>query len=781
VDTFVPDGSAETFEDLAFGPDGKLYVSAPGLSSDKVTRYDGTSGAYLGDFIVGGGLKPYGLGFGADGNLYVCNDTADTVGRYYGTDGAFLDTFASAANDPSFLTFSPVTPSNQPPQITCAKVDEVDGCVHTRTITYTAVSVYGATNTCTQLVQWTTDTTPPVLVNYPIGGDVGCNPTNPPTDEFVQSLSAGTDNCGTPIVLVSHMDNVSSCGVSRTFTIQAQDTCQNLSSPTYVTFTWTVDTMPPMVTAGGIASCYFSVATAEAAAIAATSASDTCSSIQKTASTTGTCNAVVTVTATDACGNSASVNYNTRIVSIAPVFTSVPADTDLGCNPTVPTDTQIRAVIGATNACGVAFTNVTYLDGSGALPCVHTRVFTITVGGECGPVAETNVTYTWTQDTQGPNLTCAPGKTVVCGSVWSFDPPQVTDACGGTNVLTVLSTATNSAGPYTIATRTWQATDTCGNVSTCSQVVTQVTYIVNTGAAANGTLLTPGTPEPVFVNIGSPVGTNAMVTMNMAQIPRVWSQANGRSQWVGPIVSGSGPSGWYTNRWQFFLACPNASLIGLLSTDDEGYLFLNGADISPLGGYGFGFGLVNHAGGFVTGLNTVDVVVHNGGGNTGFRAEFQVASDCGSLLVCATNKSVACGSSWDFDPPQVFARCCAAGPVVAVLNTVTNGACPQQITRTWVVTDCLGASNMCSQTVSIFGPTAPPDIAGIKYAPDGVHITVPTLPCFVYVLECKQGLLDPNWITCQTTSGTGANHDFVDQVQMPPPTVRLYRVKLMCP
>ena len=46
------------------------------------------------------------------------------------------------------------------------------------------------------------------------------------------------------------------------------------------------------------------------------------------------------------------------------------------------------------------------------------------------------------------------------------------DACCGPNVtITVLSTVTNGVHPQVI-TRTWQATDCCGNNSTCSQTVT---------------------------------------------------------------------------------------------------------------------------------------------------------------------------------------------------------------------------------------------------------------------------------------------------------------------
>ena len=86
------------------------------------------------------------------------------------------------------------------------------------------------------------------------------------------------------------------------------------------------DTQPPQLSQGSIAACYTTSSSAEADAIAATTATDNCGgTITKTASTAGTCSAVVTVTATDVAGNSASVTYNTRIDGVAPVISATTA------------------------------------------------------------------------------------------------------------------------------------------------------------------------------------------------------------------------------------------------------------------------------------------------------------------------------------------------------------------------------------------------------------------------------------------------------------------------
>jgi streptogramin lyase len=91
---------------LVFGPDGNLYVSD--LVANVVRQYDGTTGAFLSDFATGGGLtSPFGLTFGSDDNLYVVGHGSNAVFRYDGTTGAFMDVFATTTNAaPSFLVFA---------------------------------------------------------------------------------------------------------------------------------------------------------------------------------------------------------------------------------------------------------------------------------------------------------------------------------------------------------------------------------------------------------------------------------------------------------------------------------------------------------------------------------------------------------------------------------------------------------------------------------------------------------------------------------------------------
>jgi len=76
------------------------------------------------------------------------------------------------------------------------------------------------------------------------------------------------------------------------------------------------------------------------------------------------------------------------------------------------------------------------------------------------------------QDTTPPTLSCQPSRTVSATDPWTFDAPTASDTCGAVTVQ-VLNTVTNGPNAGTlIVTRTWLATDACGNTNTCSQTIT---------------------------------------------------------------------------------------------------------------------------------------------------------------------------------------------------------------------------------------------------------------------------------------------------------------------
>ncbi len=146
-----------------------------------------------------------------------------------------------------------------------------------------------------------------------------------------------TDNCGVESLTFERSDNAAltlsdpfPLGVT-TITWTATDCAGNVS--VCVQTVTVEDNEAPIVTAGSIDSCYSDVATAESAAIAATTATDNCTAtidLVITAATTGTCDAEITVTVTDESGNSDTAIYNTRIDNAPPVITC-PPDVSVQC------------------------------------------------------------------------------------------------------------------------------------------------------------------------------------------------------------------------------------------------------------------------------------------------------------------------------------------------------------------------------------------------------------------------------------------------------------------
>lgn len=83
---------------MTFGPDGNLYV--PSFWNHRIQKYNGTTGAYLGDFVTAGsgGLTQPRQILWRDGLAYVTSDNGSKVLRYNGTTGAFVDTFVTAGS-----------------------------------------------------------------------------------------------------------------------------------------------------------------------------------------------------------------------------------------------------------------------------------------------------------------------------------------------------------------------------------------------------------------------------------------------------------------------------------------------------------------------------------------------------------------------------------------------------------------------------------------------------------------------------------------------------------
>jgi hypothetical protein len=374
------------------------------------------------------------------------------------------------------------------PVMTCSKLDQTNGCIATRRLSYKATDASGNFKVCTQTITWTVDTTAPVLVNCPGPTlHLGCNPTSiPSTNSYAVNAA---DGCTAfPNITRSQLDRVNGCVYTRTLTWVATDGCGNSASCSQV-IDWTVDISPPTLTVpttGFDLGCNPAVLPTDATVAAQVTATDTCSLVATNVTHLDTTNGCTitrtfTVTATDGCNNttSKSLAYTWRADRTAPNLV-VPNGGNLGCNPTVlPTDATVAAQVTASDACSLVTTNVTHLDTANG--CTNIRTFTVTATDGCSNTAGASVVYTWKTDFIAPVLNGCPANASYqhLGDVTA--PAQVTafDNCDGNLVVNLSQTSNGTPCNLTI-TRTWTATDSCGNSAQCSQTLTVADTIAPT-------------------------------------------------------------------------------------------------------------------------------------------------------------------------------------------------------------------------------------------------------------------------------------------------------------
>ena len=177
-----------------------------------------------------------------------------------------------------------------------------------------------------------------------------------------------------------------------------------------------------------------------------------------------------TWTATDDCGNVATVKQNISVGdNESPVFANVPKDVTLTCADPLPSNQPT-----ATDKCDpivqVVQTEVK-IDGNCPSAYVLTRTWTAT--DDCGNVATVKQTIS-VGDNEGPVFANIPADvTLACTDPIPNGQPIATDKCDP--IVPVVQTEVkidgNCPGAF-VLTRTWTATDDCGNSSVVSQIIT---------------------------------------------------------------------------------------------------------------------------------------------------------------------------------------------------------------------------------------------------------------------------------------------------------------------
>jgi hypothetical protein len=389
---------------------------------------------------------------------------------------------------------SPVTATDNCGTPTVTSVDGpivTNVCSRSQTRTFTATDLCGNSATVARTVSWTIDVTAPVISGVGAPLTISC----PATPSF--SSPTASDACGTPSITFTDATTPGTCTnnytVTRTF--KATDACGNTATASQAITV--VDNTPPTLIGVGGPSTINCPATPS---FSFPTASDGCSAASVTftdATTPGTCANNYTITrtfkATDACGNTATASQAITVIdNTPPTLSGVGGPSTINC-PATPSFSSPTASDGC-SAASVTFTDAT-TPGTCANNYTITRTFKAT--DACGNTATASQAITVVDNTP-PTLSGVGGpSTINCPATPSFSSPTASDGCSAASVtFTDATTPGTCANNYTI-TRTFKATDACGNTATASQAITVVDNTPPTlsGVGGPSTINCPATPS----------------------------------------------------------------------------------------------------------------------------------------------------------------------------------------------------------------------------------------------------------------------------------------------
>lgn len=351
----------------------------------------------------------------------------------------------------------------------------------TRTWTCSCPGPFGPT-TCPQLIT-IVDTTAPVINTCPTGGDLGCNPVSPPTCASVTAQVVAKDACATPTLSCMAETTQTGCHVTRTFTIIAFDGCNN-SAPCEVTYTWTADNTPPVLSNCPEFPIKVNVDPGECSTAEANVGLPTVTASDNNCDTDVpvTNNApdffdkgdtTVTWTAMDDCGNQSTCSVIVTVNDNEPPSITCPADVTVEADPLTCTydtsDLPYDAV--ASDSCPDKTVTITRSPAT-----LYKGTNTVTWTASDGNGNESTCTQTVTvEDNTAPVIVCPAAVTVQCDDdVPAPDTTSViaSDTCPDKTVTVIHVGDVSSGFCPRIITRTYRADDGNGNTSTCTQTIT---------------------------------------------------------------------------------------------------------------------------------------------------------------------------------------------------------------------------------------------------------------------------------------------------------------------
>ncbi len=224
---------------------------------------------------------------------------------------------------------------------------------------------------------------------------------------------------------------------------------------------------------------------------------------------------LITMTAVDDAGNSASCSTIVTVADLTPPLVGTAgADTTIEC-PTAPVFTPPPA----TDACdpNPNVSIVSDVTTPGSCPGNYSRTVTWKAsdisGNSSGTVSQTIIV----NDTVPPMIACPPDLTLQCGD--STDPSSTglagaNDLCDPNPTVTYSDFIVGACPGLTVITRTWRATDACDNETLCVQTITMLPVSANDiqGPITSSSI---ASPNPAQVVAG---GTIVTITAQVSDL-----------------------------------------------------------------------------------------------------------------------------------------------------------------------------------------------------------------------------------------------------------------------
>jgi predicted amino acid-binding ACT domain protein len=467
------------------------------------------------------------------------------------------------------------------------------------------------------------------------------------------------------------------------------------------------------LTVGSIGDCYGSLAEADAAALAATTATGGCGgALTLSVSDNGSnCPATIVVKATDVCGDYATASYTATILTSPPTFSGLPSETmTYQCYDEVPP----MPIVTATDSCGTNLTVTTNsMETKTGSSCddVITRSWT---AQDClGQLASFTQTIT-VQNTVVPVLTKTSIGTcytsLAAADAAALAATSGSASCGGTVSLTV-----SDNGQYCPATITVTGTDNCGLTSTVTYTANILTTVPSFGSLPPATAsyqCYSEVPTAPAVTATDACGTSLTVTPTSSEtIPGSSCGDVITRTWTATDCAGQEAS--FTET----ITVQNTTIPTLTKTSiGSCYTSLAAADAAALAATS---GTANCGG-------TVKLTVSDNGQDCPATITVTGTDSCGLVATVTYSAKILTTLPTLIGLPGATGsyQCYSEVPAAAVVTatdscglsltvtptsseTIPGSSCGDVITRTWTASDCAGQVASFTQTITVQNTTAP--------------------------------------------------------------------------